>query len=82
MKAVSEGREAYEPSPLSKVSIWGCSVLHILIPLAILFLDILFDILLVISYWNNYQGLQWNNANVYEVLTSQKTGSLLMLSFG
>jgi len=56
MRAVKEGRAAYKPSRLSKVLIWGKSFIQILFPLIILVLDILFDILLVLSYWKNYQG--------------------------
>ena len=57
MKAVLEGRQAYKPSIIRKIFTWAKSGVQVLISLVILFLDILLDVLLVVNYWNNYQGI-------------------------
>ncbi len=67
MNAVKEGRAEYTPSPITRVLIWAQHLLRAFIPFTILFLDVVFDIILVANYWNQYQtGMDKFHSELYD----------------
>ena len=61
LEAVHDGRAIYKPSELTKIWTWVKLILQFLIPFTILIFDIVLDVILVKTYWDQYSGkLQLN----------------------